>query len=106
MSELQSQDVLLPRSSFHFCPYIMKQILLSVPGVRSEMGGGEAMRAAKADSAPRKIKLAQTPHDPNVHREGSLHPVSKEQHAIGHFSADAGQFHEFSSGEVCGQLMQ
>jgi hypothetical protein len=47
----------------------MKQILLSVASVGSEMGGGEPMEPVQLHASMRKIKLAQRFHDPDIDRE-------------------------------------
>src|SRR5262249_47506923 len=90
----------------HFRSHIMKQVLLSVSGVWSEMFGRESLQPLLFDLASRKIQVAQASHYPDVHRKRRLKPVGKKQYAISDLSANSRQGYEFFSPLVYWQLAQ
>ena len=73
----------------------MKKILLGVAGVRPEMRRGKMPQPFVTDPAAREIEFAQRAPDPNVHGKRAVKTIGEEQDAIGDFTADAAQFHQF-----------
>src|SRR5436190_24150347 len=88
------------------CSHVMKQILLGITSIWTEMGFGEMSQALGAGAALWEIKFLQRLDDPHIHRERRLESVGEQQHAIGNFAANAEQLHEFVSGDIDGQFTQ
>ena len=91
---------------FQFRPHVMKKILLGVTGVRPEMGRGKMPQPFVTDPAAREIEFAQCAFDPDVHGKRAVKTKGEEQDAIGNFTPDATQGHQFPARFRQGQMPQ
>src|SRR5262245_58052110 len=74
--------------------HVMKQILLRVTGIGSEISGYKLAQPLRARSTFWKVKLPQRFHHPDIHRKGRGKIIGKEQDAIGDLRANSLQFGE------------
>src|SRR5579884_297987 len=93
--------VRLDGSVFPARSHIMKKILLRVTRVATKIVLGETLQFEPAGTTPRKVKLAQGLHDPDIHRERGLKPVGEEQNAIRDLWPDARKFQQSRARFVC-----
>src|SRR2546423_1299660 len=79
----------------------MKQILLSVPAVRSKVFLGELMQPFQIHAATAaKIELPERFHHPDIDREGGRKSIRKQQHTIRDLSADPTQIHQLGASDL------
>src|SRR5881394_3937571 len=78
-------------------PRVVKQVLLRVTCIRTEMGRRELMQSLQRCTAPREIKPPERLHHPDIHRKRVLKAVCKQQNAIGNLSAHTRQPHQLVS---------
>src|SRR5438034_6624799 len=72
-----------PRSMTRSCPDVMKQILLRIPAVFSEVRYRELPEPLRGHFlATRKIMLPQYARDPDIDRECSQPLIRKKHHAV------------------------
>ena len=87
-------------------PHVMKEILLGVAGIRTEVSGDEAFQPVRRGTTLRKIQMAQRFLYPDVHRKGFLESVGEQQNAIGNLFADAPDPQQFLASFGHGQVPQ
>ena len=80
----------------------MKQILLGVAVVRSEVFFDKGLQPLWLGGAAGKVKLVQGLDDPGIDGEGFGEAVGKQQDAIGNLGPDAGKPLKFGTGLVVG----
>ena len=84
----------------------MKQILLGVAVVRSEVFFDKGLQTLWLGGAAGKVKLVQGLDDPGIDGEGFGEAVGKQQDAIGNLGPDAGTPLNFGAGLVLGHCPQ
>src|SRR5579859_4494241 len=84
----------------------MKQVLLRVAGIRTEMRGGKLLELAQTHPASAKIVVAQELHNPHVDWESSLAAEGKQQDAIAYLSANTFELEQFGAGRFERHLPQ
>src|ERR1043165_3815441 len=86
--------------------HIMKEVLLRVASMGTEMDLREALQPPQVDAAAGKVKLTKRLQHPYVHRESGRETVSEEQDAIGDLTPNTRQLHQLGARDLDRQLTQ
>jgi hypothetical protein len=82
---------------------VMEEVLLSIAGLGSKVGGDEGAQFEGFGLVVREVEVAERAKDPDVHRKGIGFAIGEEEDAIGDLVADAAQFGEELTCGVSGE---